>query len=98
MSEFLSFGSLTYTMPYMFRMQADTSCTFLLMVNNELREVAKGKIVSPLVRMMHGKDMPADVFKVQVERFIKGYENQEIPIQPEEGIAYTLGRVKTWVL
>ena len=34
-------------MPYMFRMQADTSCTLLLTVNNEVREVAKGKILSP---------------------------------------------------
>ena len=85
-------------MPYMFRMQANTSCSLLLTVNNEVREVAKGKIMSPLVRMMHGKDMPDDVFKVQVERFIRGYENQGIPIQLEEGTVYTLGRVKNWLL
>ena len=45
-------------MPYMFSQANVVGCTFLLDVNNELKDVAKGSIVQPLHRVFHTVHMP----------------------------------------
>ena len=63
--------------------QADeTRCTLLLHVDGELKEVAKGKIVTPLNRISHGMPMPDDVFRVTLSRVLPGCGALDPPHQP----------------
>ena len=51
--------------PYMFSQgAADVPCTLLHFVNNELVDVAKGKIVQPGNPLFHGTQMPPNLFSV----------------------------------
>ena len=46
---------------------ADVPCTILHFVNNELVDVAKGKIVQLGNPLFHGTQMPSSLFRVQME-------------------------------
>ena len=43
---------------------ADVPCTLLHFVNNELVDVAKGKIVQPGNPLFHSTQMPPNLFRV----------------------------------
>ena len=65
--------------------QADkTGCTLLLRVNGELKDVAKGKIVTPLNRVFHGRPMADDVFRVTISQDLPGCCSLYPPFQPDE--------------
>ena len=52
-------------MPYMFSQgAANVLCTLLHFVNDELVDVAKGKIVQPGSRVFHGNQMPPTVYRL----------------------------------
>ena len=69
-------------MPYMFSQANEVGCTFLLDVNNELKDVAKGSIVQQLHRMFHTVPMPPGMFRVSVTWVLAGYEDLDPPHQP----------------
>ena len=56
----------------------------LLRVNGELKDVAKGKIVTPLNRVFHGRPMADDVFRVTISRALPGCGGLDPPSQPAE--------------
>src|SRR5664279_994369 len=64
-----SFPSLTF---YMFSQADETPCILLLQVNSEYKDVAKGSVVRPLIRMFHTVSMPPDMFRVSVLRVLAG--------------------------
>ena len=66
----------------MFSQAPESSCTLLLMVNNELKAVAKGSIVMPTHRKFHGADTPHGVHRVRVDRPLPGCEDLYPPYQP----------------
>src|SRR4051812_3635804 len=51
-------------------------------MDDELKDVAKGKILHPQNRMMHNTPMASEVHRVQISLVISGYERVEPPIQP----------------
>ena len=63
----LFFGALSNAL-HVFSQADDTRCTLLLGVNGELKDVAKGKIVTPLNRIFHGRPMADDMFRVAISR------------------------------
>src|SRR4051812_46230730 len=62
--------------------QEDTLCILLQVVDGELKDVAKGKILQPQNRMMHNRAVAPGVHRVQISIVISGYERVEPPIQP----------------
>ena len=68
----------------MFLQADETRCTLLLGVNGELKDVAKGKIVTPLNRVFHGSPMADDVFRVTISRALPGCGSLYPPFQPDE--------------
>ena len=81
------FGTLSNAL-HMFLQADETRCTLLLGVNGELKDVAKGKIVTPLNHIFHGRPMADDVFRVAISRALPGCAGLYPPFQPDE--AYTL--------
>ena len=61
---------------------SEVKCTFLLKVDNELKDVANGSIVNPLNRMLHTVEMGPGEFRVTVARVFPGYEDLDPPHQP----------------
>ena len=61
---------------------ADVPCTLLHFVNDELVDVAKGKIVQPGNPLFHGTQMPPNLFRVQLVRVLPGCDEVLPPIQP----------------
>ncbi|KAK1681184.1 hypothetical protein QYE76_042032 [Lolium multiflorum] len=59
-----------------------TPCTFLMRVNDELKDVARGSILRPLDKKWHTRDMEDDVYRVEVDRALPGYEDLFPPNQP----------------
>ncbi|KAK1602665.1 hypothetical protein QYE76_037218 [Lolium multiflorum] len=59
-----------------------TPCTFLMRVNGELKDVARGSILRPLDKKWHTRDMEDDVYRVEVDRALPGYEDLFPPNQP----------------
>ena len=51
-------------------------------MNGEFKDVAKGKIITPLNRVSHGVRMPDDVFKVTLSRVLPGCGALDPPNQP----------------
>lgn len=51
-------------------------------MNGELKDVAKGKIITPLNRVSHGVRMPDDVFRVTLSRVLPGCGALDPPNQP----------------
>src|SRR3954464_15121850 len=69
-------------MPYISLLQEDTPCTLLQVMDGELKDVAKGKILQPQNRMIHNRPMAPNMHRVQISLVISGYERVEPPIQP----------------
>nr|BDI54557.1 putative reverse transcriptase [Triticum aestivum]BDI54625.1 putative reverse transcriptase [Triticum aestivum] len=61
---------------------ADVPCTLLHFVNDELVNVAKGKIVQPGNPVFHGKPMPPTMYRVQLVRVLPGCDELLPPIRP----------------
>ena len=68
----------------MFSQADETPCTLLLRVNGELKDVARAKIVTPLLRMMHNEPMPDDVFRIMLTRVFPGCGALDPPSQPAQ--------------
>ena len=66
----------------MFSQADETACTLLLCVNGELKDVARGKIVTPLLRVMHNTLMPDDVFRLALTRDFPSCGDLDPPNQP----------------
>ena len=61
---------------------ADVPCTLLHFVNNELVDVAKGKIVQPGNPLFHGTQMQPNLFRVQLVQVLPGCDDLLPPIRP----------------
>ncbi|KAK1664319.1 hypothetical protein QYE76_052478 [Lolium multiflorum] len=78
-----------------------TPCTFLMRVNGELKDVARGSILRPLDKKWHTRDMEDDVYRVEVDRALPGYEDLFPPNQPhgaDDEDPLNLASLKGWVL
>ena len=53
-------------------------------MNGDLKDVAKGKIVTPLNRIFHGRPMADDVFRVELIRPLPGCAGLYPPFQPDK--------------
>ena len=79
----------------MFSQAPNTGCTFLLNVDNALKDVAKGSVILPLNRVFHNIDMPYSVHRVRVDRVLPGCEELDPPNQPMgEDEELKLGQLK----
>ena len=80
---------------------ADVSCTLLHFVNNELVDVAKGKIVQPGNPLFHGTQMPPNLFRVQLVRVLLGCDELLPLIRPvgaDDDDVMTLCACRSWPL
>ena len=80
---------------------ADVPCTLLHFVNNELVDVAKGKIVQPGNPLFHGTQMPPNLFRVQLVRVLPGCDDLLPPIRPvgaDDDDVMTLSACLSWPL
>ena len=80
---------------------ADVPCTLLHFVNNELVDVAKGKIVQPGNPLFHGTQMPPNLFRVQLVRVLPGCDDLLPPIRPvgaDDEDVMTLSACLSWPL
>ena len=80
---------------------ADVPCTLLHFVNNELVDVAKGKIVQPGNPLFHGTQMPPNLFRVQLVRVLPGCDDLLPPIRPvgaDDEDMMTLSACLSWPL
>ena len=80
---------------------ADVPCTLLHFVNNELVNVAKGKIVQPGNPLFHGTQMPPNLFRVQLVRVLPGCDELLPPIRPvgaDDDDVMTLSACLSWPL
>ena len=85
----------------MFSQALSTPCTFLMRVNDELKDVARGSILRPLDKKWHTRDMADDVYRVEVDRALPGYEDLFPPNQPhgaDDDSPLNLASLKGWVL
>jgi hypothetical protein len=85
----------------MFPQALSTPCTFLMRVNDELKDVARGSIIRPLDKKWHTRDMADDVYRVEVDRALPGYEDLFPPNQPhgaDDDSPLNLASLKGWVL
>jgi hypothetical protein len=53
-------------------------CTLLLIINEELHEVAKANIIQPLERNFHGQPMPPNAYRISIVRVLPGYEEVDL--------------------
>ena len=77
------FGALSNAL-HMFSQADEPRCTLLLGVNGELKDMAKGKIVTPLNRVFHGRPMADDMFRVTISLALSVCASLYPPFQPEE--------------
>ena len=80
---------------------ADVSCTLLHFVNNELVDVAKGRIVQPGNRVFHGNPMPPSLYRVELVRVLPGCDELLPPIRPtgaDEDDVMALSACVSWPL
>ena len=68
----------------MFSQADEVGCTLLLQVNNELKDVAKARIVAPLNHVFHTLPMADNMFRVALDRVFPGCANLDPPTQPPE--------------
>jgi hypothetical protein len=59
-----------------------SSCTLLLILNEELHEVTEANIIQPLERNFHGQPMPPNADRISIVRVLLGYEEVDPPVQP----------------
>ena len=74
-------------------------CTLLHFVDGELIDVAKAKIVEPNNRVFHGNPMPPTVYRVQLVRVLRGYDDLLPPYRPpgaDEDDVMTLSACLNW--
>ena len=79
----------------------DVPCTLLHFVNDELVNVAKGRIVQPGSRVFHCNQMPPIVYMVHLVRVLPGCDELLPPIQPvgaDEEDLVTLSACMSWPL
>ena len=62
----------------------ETRCTLLLLVNDELKEVAQATIMTPLSRIHHNRPISDEVHKVSLARVFPGCGYLDPPSQPLE--------------
>ena len=70
-------------------------------MNNELVDVAKGKIVQPGNPLFHGTQMPPNLFRVQLVRVLPGCDELLPPIRPvgaDDDDMMTLSACLSWPL
>ena len=60
----------------------DVPCTLLHFVGGDLIDVAKCRIVQPGNPMFHGNPMPPTVYRVQLVRVLRGFDDLLPPYQP----------------
>ena len=80
---------------------ADVPCTLLHFVNNELVDVAKGRIVQLGNPVFHGNPMPPTVYRVELVRVLPGCDELLPPIRPagaDEDDVMTLSTCVSWPL
>jgi hypothetical protein len=88
-----------YLTPSLLSQANEVPCTFLMMVDNELRDVATGSIVNPLHRTLHCVQMATDVFRVRLDNVVTGCEDLYPPEQPPEADSeLKLGECLSWPL
>ena len=78
---------------------ADIPCTLLHFVNDELVDVAKGRIVQPGSRVFHSNQMPPTVYRVQLVRVLPGFDDMLPPYRPHgahEDDVMTLSACVSW--
>src|SRR3954468_2372553 len=61
---------------------ANVPCTLLHFVNEELVDVAVGRIVQPDNRLFHGNPMPTNVYRIQLVWVLDGYDELLPPYRP----------------
>ena len=77
----------------------DVPCTLLHFVNDELVDVAKGRIVQPGSCVFHGNPMPPTVYRVQLVRVLPGFDDMLPPYRPhgaDEDDVMTLSAYISW--
>ena len=74
--------TLSLHLTCMFSQADQVTCTLLLRVENELRDVAKATIIAPLVRVMHNLPMAPDVMRVHIDRVLPDCKDFYPPSQP----------------
>ena len=70
-------------------------------MNNELVDVAKGKIIQPGNPLFHGTQMPPNLFRVELVRVLPGCDELLPPIRPagvDEDDVMTLSACVSWPL
>ena len=80
---------------------ADIPCTLLHFVNDELVDVAKGRIVQPGNHVFHGNPMPPTLYRVELVRVLPGCDELLPPIRPagaDEDDVMTLSACVSWPL
>ena len=80
---------------------ADVPCTLLHFMNNELVDVAKGKIVQPGNPVFHGTRMPPTLYRVQLVQVLPGCDELLPLIRPvgaDEDDVMTLSACLSWPL
>ena len=80
---------------------ADVPCTLLHFMNDELVDVAKGKIIQPGNPVFHGNPMPPTVYRVQLVRVLSGCDDLLPPFRPseaDEDDVMTLSACLSWPL
>ena len=78
---------------------ADVPCTLLHFMNDEMVDVAKGKIIQPGNPVFHGKPMPPTVYRVQLVRVLRGCDDLLPPYRPpgaDEDYVMTLSACISW--
>ena len=76
----------------MFLLANEVGCTLFLMVDSELKDVAKANIVAPLNRVCHTRPLPDHLFKISLVRVFPGCAHLDPPNQPADvDSQFTLG-------
>jgi len=71
----------------MFSQADEVGCTLLLQVNNELKDVAKARIVAPLNRVFHTVPMADTMFRVTLDRVFRVAQIWILRLNPQKPIA-----------
>ena len=75
----------------------DVACILLQYVGGELKVVAKGTIIQPKNRVIHGKPMSDSLHRVCVASVLSGCYDVDPPVQPEGAEEHmTFGGCHDW--
>jgi hypothetical protein len=56
----------------------------LLNINNEAKDVSKGDIIQPLIRMVHTQIMPRDMFRISMVWVLLSNKDMDPPVLPHD--------------